>query len=165
VKRAKGSISITAKLRAFLESGVSVVVGTRDGNLVPEVTRAWGLLVSKDRKTISLCAPFATSRKTLDNLADNGQITVCCCLPTSYKTVQLKGRCIQKADPSRADLAAVERHREAFGRMNERIGFARQRTEAFWRSELESSAVLVKLRFAPEQIFDQTPGPDAGSPL
>jgi hypothetical protein len=119
----------------------------------------------KDRKSISLCAPLATSRKTLDNLANNGQMTVCCSLPTSYKTVQLKGRGIQKADPSRADLASVERHREAFGRMNERIGFSRQRSETFWRGELESSPALVKLRFAPEQIFDQTPGPDAGSPL
>ncbi len=165
MKRAKNSVFISDELKTFLESGISAVVGTRDVDLVPEITRVWGLQVSKDRKSISLCAPLATSRKTLDNLADSGQITVCCCLPTSYKTVQLKGRCIQKADPSRADLAAVERHRLAFGRMNERIGFSRQRTETLWRRELESSAVLVKLRFAPEQIFDQTPGPDAGSPL
>jgi hypothetical protein len=165
VKRAKGSISITAELKAFLESGVSAVVGTRDADLVPEITRAWGLLVSKDRKSISLCAPLATSGKTLDNLASNGQMTVCCCLPTSYKTVQLKGQCIERAGPSRADLAAVERHREAFGRLNEQVGMPRQRTETFWRRELETSPVLVKLRFVPEQIFDQTPGPDAGSPL
>ena len=165
MKRPKSSVSISAELKAFLESGVSVVVGTRDADLVPEVTRAWGLLVSKDRKSISLCAPLATSDKTLDNLAGNGQMTVCCSLPTNYKTVQLKGQCIERADPSRADLAAVERHREAFGRLNERIGVPRQRTETFWRRELETSPVLVKLRFVPEQVFDQTPGPDAGSPL
>ena len=165
MKRAKSSVSISAELKAFLESGVSVVVGTRDADFVPEITRAWGLLVSKDRKSISLCVPLATSHKTLDNLAGNGQMTVCCSLPTSYKTVQLKGQCIETADPNRADLAAVERHREAFGRLNERIGFPRQRTETFWRRELETSPVLVKLRFVPEQIFDQTPGPDAGSPL
>lgn len=165
MKRPKSSVSISAELKAFLESGVSVVVGTRDAGLVPEVTRAWGLLVSKDRKSISLCAPLATSRKTLDNLAGNGEMTVCCSLPTSYKTVQLKGPCVERADPSRADLAAVERHREAFGGLNERIGFPCQRTETFWRRELESSPALIKLRFLPEQIFDQTPGPDAGSRL
>jgi hypothetical protein len=165
VKRPKSSVSISAELKAFLESGVSVVVGTRDAGLIPEVTRAWGLLVSKDRKSISLCAPLATSDKTLDNLAGNGQMTVCCSLPTSYKTVQLKGQCIERAAPSRGDLAAVERHREAFGRLNERIGVPRQRSETFWWRELESSPALIKLRFVPEQIFDQTPGPDAGSPL
>ena len=165
MKRAKSSASITAELKAFLESGVSVVVGTCDAGLIPEVTRAWGLLVSKDRKSISLCAPLATSHKTLENLAGNRQMTVCCSLPTSYKTVQLKGQFIERADPSRADLAAVERHREAFGRLNERVGVPRQRSETFWQRELETSPALVKLRFVPEQIFDQTPGPDAGSPL
>jgi hypothetical protein len=165
MKPVRSSVSISAELKAFLESGVSVVVGTRDADLVPEITRAWGLLVSKDRKSVSLCVPLATSHKTLDNLAGNGQMAVCCSLPTSYKTVQLKGQCIETADPSRADLAAVERHREAFGRLNQRIGFPSQRSESFWRRELETSPVLVKLRFVPEQIFDQTPGPDAGSPL
>ena len=156
---------MSAELKAYLESGVSVVVGTRDADLVPEITRAWGLLVSKDRKSISLCVPLATSHKTLDNLAGNGQIAVCCSLPSSYKTVQLKGQCSETTGAGRADLAVVARHREAFGRLNARIGFPRRHTETFWRSELETSPVLVKLRFVFEQIFDQTPGPDAGSLL
>lgn len=164
-KSHKRQVLIHLELKALLESGVSVVVGTRDADLVPEITRAWGPLVSKDRKSISLCVPLATSHKTLDNLAGNGQMTVCCTLPTSYKAVQMKGQCIAAADPSRADLAVVERHREAFGRMNNRIGFPRQQSETFWRRELETSPDLIKLRFVPEQIFDQTPGPDAGAPL
>ena len=158
-------VVIRRELKAFLESGVSVVVGTRDADLVPEITRAWGLLVSKDRKSISLCVPFATTHKTFDNLAGNGQMAVCCSLPTSYKTVQMKGQCIGTADPSRADLAAVKRHRETFGRLNKRIGIPRKHSETFWQRELETSPGLVKIRFVPEQIFDQTPGPAAGSPL
>jgi hypothetical protein len=165
MKHGGGSVSISAELKAFLESGVSVVLGTRDANLVPEITRAWGLLVSKDRKSIALCVPLATSQKTFDNLASNGQMTVCCSLPTSYKTVQLKGQCVKTTDPSRADLAAVERHRKAFGCLNKRIGIPHQRSETFWKRELETSPVLIKPRFVPEQIFDQTPGPDAGSHL
>ena len=165
MKRTNSSIRINAELKAFLESGVSVVVGTHDAEFVPEITRAWGLLVSKDRTSISLCAPLATSRKTLDNLADNQQMTVCCSLPTSYKTVQLKGQCTRQTDPNRADLAVVKRHRQAFGRMNELVGFPRQRSEIFWQSEVEGSPTLVKLHLVLDQVFDQTPGPDAGSPL
>jgi len=165
MRRGGASVPIRAELKAFLESGVSVVVGTRDANLVPEITRAWGLLVSKDWKSITLCVPLATSQKTFDNLTGNGQMAVCCSLPTSYKTVQLKGQCIQTADPNRVDLAAVARHRKAFGDLNKRIGIQHQRSESFWRRELETSPLLVKLRFVPEQIFDQTPGPEAGSPL
>lgn len=158
-------VLIRRELKSFLESGVSIVVGTRDADLVPEIARAWGLLVSKDRKSMTLCVPRATSHATLDNLADNGRMTVCCSLPTSYKTIQLKGQCIATADPTRADLAVVKRHRDAFGRLNRRIGIQPQQSEIFWRREVESSPALVKLRFVPEQIFDQTPGPDAGAPL
>ncbi len=165
MKQGKTSVAISAELKAFLEGGVSVVVGTRDARLVPEITRAWGVLVSKDRKSLSLCVPLATSRKTLDNLVANAQMAVCCSLPTSYRTVQLKGQCIATTEPRQPDLTAVERHRQAFGRLNARIGFPRQRTETFWQREVETSPALVKLRFVPEQVFDQTPGPDAGSPL
>ena len=126
-------------MKAFLESGVSMVVGTRDAALSPEITRAWGLLVSKDRKSIGLCVPLATSHKTLINLKKNGQMTVCCSFPTTYRTVQLKGRCIGTVDPSRADLVAVAKHREAFGRQNECLGLPRHRTEIFWGMELKNA--------------------------
>ncbi len=165
MKSATSSVAISAELKALLESGVSVVVGTRNAEFVPEITRGWGVLVAKDRKSISLCVPLATSHTTLDNLAGNGQMTVCCSLPSNYKTVQLKGQCIETAAPGRADLTVVDSHRAAFGRVNARIGFPRRNSEAFWRREIETSPVLVKLRFVPEQVFDQTPGPDAGSPL
>lgn len=165
MKRSKNSVYISPELKAFLKSGVAVVVGTRDAEMVPEITRAWGLLFSKDGKTISLCAPLATSRKTLDNLADNGQMTVCCSLPTNYKTVQLKGRCVRTANPRSSDLAAVERHREAFCRQAESAGFTPDRSKALWRREVETSPLLTKLYFVADQVFDQTPGPNAGSPL
>jgi hypothetical protein len=153
------------ELKAFIESGVSVVAGTRDAALVPEITRAWGPQVSEDRQSVSLCVPLATSRKMLDNLESNGQIAVAFSLPSNYKTVQLKGRAIEIAEPSGADLAAVERHRNAFGSVNEPIGVPRRDIETFWRRELETSPAQVTVRLIAEQIFDQTPGPGAGSLL
>jgi hypothetical protein len=139
------------------------LAGTRDSRLVPEITRTWGPRVSEDGQRVSLCVPLATSRKTLDNLEANGQIAVTFSLPTNYQTVQLKGRHATAAEPDRADLAAVERHREAFAAVNASLG--QSRVEAFWLAEIETSAALVKIVFAPEQVFDQTPGPGAGRSL
>jgi len=156
---------IDDELKAFLEGPVSVLVGTRDSRLVPEITRAWGPLVSEDRKRVSLCVPVATSRKTLDNVEGNGVIAVAFSFPTNYRTIQLKGRRATAAEPDGRDLAAVERHRDAFAAVNEPLGQPRQRVEAFWQAEIETSAVLVKIIFAPEQVFDQTPGPGAGRSL
>ena len=156
---------IDDELKAYLESGPSVVVGTRDLGLVPEITRAWGPRVSEDRRSVSVCVPLATSAKTLDNLASNGRIALSCALPTNVKSVQLKGTCIATTEPDGADLAAVEEHRNKFAARNERIGVPPHLVEILWRRELETSPVLVKIRFVPEQTFDQTPGPDAGLPL
>ena len=158
-------VSISDELKAFLEGSVSVLVGTRDSRLVPEITRAWGPRVSQDRQRVSLCVPLATSRKTLDNLEGNGEIAVTFSLPTNYRTFQLKGRHAKAAEPDSTDLAVVERHREAFAMVNEPLGQSRQLVEAFWRAEIETSAVLVKILFVPEQVFDQTPGPGAGRRL
>ena len=60
---------IDDELKTYLESGPSILVGTCDLGLVPEITRAWGPRVSEDRRSVSVCVPLATSAKTLDNLA------------------------------------------------------------------------------------------------
>jgi hypothetical protein len=158
-------ISIDDELKAFLESGVSVLVGTRDAGLNPEITRAWGPRASRDRKSVRLCIPLATSRKTLENLEENALIAVVFSLPSSYKTIQLKGHCVETLEPNAADLRAVERHREAFCSLNEGLGVARHLLDSFWRAELATSPALIAIRFQPDEIFDQTPGPKAGSRL
>ena len=165
MKRAKSSVSISAELKAFLESGVSVVVGTRDSTFVPEAVRAWGPRVGQDRRSVSLCVALATSGRTLNNLRDNGCVAATFALPTSYKTIQLKGRCVGTARPNPQDLAAVERHRNSFLASTDKIGVPKRFTEGLWQRELMESAVMVKIRFVAEQAFDQTPGPDAGSLL
>ena len=165
MKRAKTSVFITAELKAFLESGVSVLVGTRDSGLVPEITRAWGPRVSRARRSISLCFAMAAGRRTLDNLRDNGRVAAAFSLPTNYKTIQLKGRCIETTEPNRLDLSAIRRHRDSFARLTEGIGVPRLFTEALWQRELTDSPAMVRIRFVAEQVFDQTPGPDAGLPL
>ena len=38
----------------LLQTGVSVVVGTRDVSLAPESTRAWGIRVAKDRASLTV---------------------------------------------------------------------------------------------------------------
>src|SRR5437763_10498314 len=97
--------AIPNKLKVFLESGISVVVGTRDLGLVPEIVRAWGPRVSEDRQSVSVCVPLATSGKTLDNLESNRRISASFTLPTNLQSVQLKGIWLETSEPDAADLA------------------------------------------------------------
>jgi hypothetical protein len=165
VKRAKNSVSITAELKDFLESGVSVVVGTCDAACVPEAVRAWGPRVGRDQRSVSLCVALATSGRALNNLRESGRIAVTFCLPTNYKTIQLKGRYLGTAQLNDQDLVAVERHRDSFLASAARVGVHRRFMEGLWQRELLESAVMLKIRFVAEQAFDQTPGPNAGRQL
>jgi hypothetical protein len=157
-------VSIDDALKAFIESGVSVVVGTRDEGLVPEIVRAWGPHVNRDRRAVRVCVPEATSVRTRTNLVGNGRIAVSFSLPSNYETVQLKGRHLRTTRPNPEDLLRVERHRESFAAVNESIGVRRAGVEAFWRRELTGSSLFVTIHFAIDAIFNQTPGPGAGAP-
>ena len=134
------AIPVPSELEALIEQGASLMVGTRDAELVPELVRAWGPRVSRDRTYISVCVAMAAGEKTLENLRDN-------------------------ARAQRDDLSAVQRHRETFARVNKDIGVPPAFIEALWQRELAGSPVMFRIRFVAERVFNQTPGPDAGSPL
>jgi hypothetical protein len=155
-------VPIDEALKAFIESGVSVVVGTRDEGLVPEIVRAWGPHVNRDRRSLRLCVPEATSVRTRTNLVANGRIAVAFSLPSTYETVQLKGRHLRTTRPSADDRLRVDRHRESFAAVNESLGVPRARGDIFWRRELTGSSLFVTIHFLVDAVFNQTPGPAAG---
>ena len=141
------------------------MVGTRDANLVPELVRAWGPRIGRDRRTMSLCVARAGSGRTVANLRENGRLAVTCALPLDSNAVQFWARCLGTGPANREDLSAVQTHHDAFARSNESIGVPRPFVEALWQRELAGSPAMVRIRFAAEQIFNQTPGPGAGSRL
>ena len=165
VPRDEPANPITTDVQAFLERGVSVMVGTRDSELVPELVRAWGPRVSRDRRSVSVCVARAVSGRTLANVHNNGRLAVTCALPANSNAIQMWGRCIATAQARRQDLAAVEAHRDAFARVNEGLGVPRPFIDALWQRELAGCADMIKIQFVVEQVFNQTPGPDAGSRL
>ena len=165
MQRAEPTGPLPAELKTFIERGVSVMVGTRDAELVPELVRAWGPRVSRDRTHISVCVAIAASEKTLENLRDNARVAVTFALPANSNAMQVWGRCIGTRRAQRDDLSAVQQHRETFARVNKDIGVPPAFIEALWQRELAGSPVMVRIRFVAERVFNQTPGPDAGSPL
>ena len=164
MQRAEPTRPPPAELKTFIERGVSVMVGTRDAELVPELVRAWGPRVSRDRRSVSVCVAMAVGGRTLGNLGDNGRIAVTFASPGNSEAIQMWGRCIGTGPARRQDLAAVQEHRDAFTQVNKGLGVPGPFIEALWQRELAGSPDMVTIRFVPEQIFNQTPGPDAGSP-
>ena len=153
------------EVKAFIERGGSVMVGTRDGDLVPELVRAWGPRISADRRRLSVCVAMAAGARTIGNLQDNGRLAVTFALPSDSHAIQVWGRCIGTGRARRDDLTAVRQHHDAFAQLNTGLGVPLAFIEALWQRELAGSPDMITIRFVVEQIFNQTPGPDAGSPL
>ena len=79
--------------------------------------------------------------------------------PTTYRSIQLKGQCVEVAPPAPGDAEWVQRHRDLYAASTALVGQPPHVTRNFW------SQKVTRLRLSVEEGFDQTPGPRAGAPL
>jgi hypothetical protein len=147
---------IPAPIVELLQTGVSVVVGTRDSALMPECTRAWGIRVEADHKTVTLFLTEAISGTTLRNLRDNGLIAVSCTRPTDHVACQLKGRVRAILPADKRDLEQSRQWHQEFAGELIAIGVPGELPLA-WITE---PALAVEIDVT--DVFHQTPGPGTG---
>jgi len=151
---------LSAELAAFVQSGVAVSVATRDGDLRPAFTRAWGPQLSDDGESLALCVIAPPGSPTRANLEANGAIAIGFSPPTIARAVQLKGVAIEVREPEPDELESAERHLDAFCVETEAIGYPAERTRRLYRPSDFASVTL-----SIDEVFDQTPGPGAGRRL
>jgi hypothetical protein len=159
------SATVIEELSALAERGVTVIVGTRDASLVPEMVRGWGIRPLPDTQQVEICIAESTGRRTLENLAENGQIAITVTVPSTYRSIQFKGRAIETSAPFPEDYERLERDREAFIEAVGMVGLSRPLAIRVFAAEMEVSAAMIKIRVGVQEIFEQTPGPRAGSRL
>ena len=116
------------ELRGFLALGVSLLVATRDARMKPAIARCGGARLGPDG-LVRVAIALPEGGLTLANLESTGAIALTAARPTTYRTLQVKGR----------DARLVD-----------------------WP---EQEQVVLAHRAAPDEIFDQTPGPSAGLTL
>jgi hypothetical protein len=139
--------------------GVAVIVATRDGSLMPAVTRGWGPRLSEEGARLELCVDAAEGSATLENLRAGSPMAVTLSRPTSYLTVQLKGAVTSFGPPDAEALGAASEHVEAFAAETAAIGVP----DAIIR--LLAAGELLAVRVEVAERYDQTPGPGAGRAL
>jgi len=149
---------IPPELAEFLESGISILVGTRDARLMPEVARVLGARVEKGGRELTLFVPEATGARTLANARENGRLAVCFAA-VDHTSYQIKGS-LAGVRAARADeRRRIERYRAALAQHFGSVGLPPRLTNRLnhWPAHA--------LRLAVEAVFLQTPGPGAGIPL
>lgn len=150
-------VRINDEVRGRLAGGVATIVATRDDHLRPSVTRGWGISVAAEGTELTLCVGAPSGSRTRANLQSNGAIAVTSSRPTTYRTVQLKGQVVAIVEPTQEQLEAVEAHVEAFSREAEELGLA----PGSGRRLVDPG--LVAVSFSVHEVYDQTPGPNAGA--
>jgi hypothetical protein len=143
----------------LLQTGVSVNVGTRDADLMPECTRGWGIWVEEDLTTVTLLLTESASRQTLVNLRDIGLIAITCSRPTDHVTCQLKGTVSRVRPATAQDYERQKQWRRAFLGELLAVGVPTEQVEAI----IMQPAVAVEMQVT--GVFAQTPGPGAGEPV
>jgi hypothetical protein len=150
------------KLVAFLEGGVSIVAASRRAGILPVVARAAGCRVSADRQSVAILVSCTQGAELLDALRGGAPIAVVFGVPSSHRTIQLKGAAATLEPLAPGDQELLRRYADAFVADVCPLGYREALVRAIVAGEPED---FVAVFFTPGAAFDQTPGPRAGSPL
>jgi len=148
-----------AAIVELMESGCSLIVGSVDADGLPDATRGWGALVLDGGAQIRLLLA-ANAAVTLSNLRSTRRIALTATNFRTFDSVQVKGAVLAVEDATESDRARFERFcaacEETLHELNE--------TPIDLLMRMEPSGVVACVMSA-DELFDQTPGPGAGTRL
>lgn len=147
---------------AFIQSGVSISLAACDTDRLPSVSRGLGCKLSADGRAVCVFLRRSQAGELLDNIRSSGRVANVFSLPSSNRTVQLKGVDAQIEPFDVADMAIVDRHAADFLEQVTPLGMAEHVVRTILACRPED---LVTVRYTPSAAFSQTPGPKAGTPL
>ena len=148
---------IPERLVAFVHGPVVSWVGTRDARLRPAVTWVFGARVSSDRDEITVFIPDIEAEQAKRNAEHNGQIAFTVADGISHESYQFKGKLVELRTTSEEERAVQDIH------LAKVISYLWMHPKKLFEDfGLYPSTALT---FRVEQVFAQTPGPDAGKLL
>jgi hypothetical protein len=150
-------MEIDDELAVYLRPGpLSVIIATCDAERTPDVVRGWGSHILDDCGAVEFFVGREPARKLVENLRHNSAMSVAVCNVSTFQALQLKGKCIEIGEPSLEDTERIRDHVDQFVVGVLQVGMAEAVSRALAVSD------VIRLRFVPDLLFDQTPGPEAG---
>jgi hypothetical protein len=149
---------IDEALAAFLERGCAMVVGTVDDDGWPHAQRGWGCRVLGP-STVRILLDD-TDRTLHEHIERGGPIAVTSADVRDLRSVQLKGTVTEVEPAGPDDLERCERHNdELFDDILQSDFYPRHLTERMVPPGYVAAVIEI------HELFDQTPGPRAGTPV
>jgi hypothetical protein len=148
------------RLVALITSHPSIIIGTCDRALVPVMARGFGARVLDGGVAVEVLVSRWPGPQTLANIQDTSRIAVTFTAPETFEAYQVKGQVTGWGDCTPEDtaleVAFTRRIRERIEALGEPAELVRTTF---------SAQGLFRIRLAPELVFLQTPGKDAGKRL
>jgi hypothetical protein len=153
------SARLDAELIEFLESGVSLLVGACSAEGEPSCLHGVGARVSREDSLVSVYLTEALAQRLIGHLRENPRIAVTFSRAFDHRSLQLKGNVTSIERTSESGKEIQERYLATYGTALLTLGFPKEVAThiAYWPS--------VEVTFRPTSVFEQTPGPRAGSLL
>ena len=144
-------------LPRILEGLHTIIVGTRDENLIPACTLAAALAADEEGR-VTVYVSEASGQAIAANVRANGAVAVVAEYIATHRTVQVKGTCVEIRAAREDERAFIEGNQERFFEDVALIGApAHVRRRRRWPCHA--------ITFQAAEIFEQTPGPRAGLPF
>jgi hypothetical protein len=150
---------IDKELAAFLEEGIGIQIGTRNASLMPNGARVVAARVEDDGTHLTAFIPARAAPQVVPDLEANGQAAIVFARPPDERSCQVKGVF--------AGMGATGAAEERFVREQWQRWLERLTTIGLPLSTLEGwdAWPCVAIRIRVTALFNQTPGPNAGSVL
>jgi hypothetical protein len=151
---------INSGLADFLKLPVMLVAAVRSIQGRAAIARGMGVRLGADRAHVDFLVSRMQWPDAVLGLETGAPVALTACDPKNYRTIQIKGRLVAVTDADASDLALGKEYRDRIF-ANLRVLGVEDRQIACWLAAED----LVRLRFIPHTVFDQTPGQGAGTAL
>jgi hypothetical protein len=148
---------------AFIQTGVSISLTACNSDRLPIMSRGMGCKVIDGGRQVGIFLNRTQAAELLDNIrSSGGRVANVFSLPSSNRTLQLKGVDARVLPFDPLDLPIVQAHIDDFVREVTPLGLPEEVVRCIFSYSPDD---LVTVVYSPCAAFSQTPGPMAGNPI
>ena len=147
---------LSPSLVAFVEEGVGVHIGTCNARLEPSGARALAVSVEPDGTHLVVFLAEVAAERLMSDLNETGRAAISFGRPIDDRACQVKGDVVGIRPADASERETIQKGFESFLAGLEYIGIPRANW-VLWPA--------VAIRVKATSVFEQTPGPAAGTPM
>lgn len=156
-------MTLPPEIADFIQQGVAAAAGSCNAARQPSAARVLACRVDTGCERITLLLARRQNETFVQDAQEQQQLAVVFCLPSTERALQIKGTAVRIEAVHAGDVALVHAHNAAFTAQITPKGYSAEFAACY--HQLDCIDELFALSFAPQAVFEQTPGPQAGQAM